>query len=491
MGKILSPPLILGRFHPTRWSQPILTALNRFTYSPVYIYIIAVLSAVANIFSFELEIYTLFVAMYICICLFCRDLMPVMPMLFSCYIIPSGSNNPGINSESMFAFGNGGWYILLLAAIVVFFLLVRLSFDAKLGFASLRFDKFRLLPGVLLLGIAYIISGIGSERYSEFAQKNIFFGFLQFAALIVPYFVFCLATDREQIPTNYLFHIGLGTGLVLLAEIINIYFTQDVIVDGLIKREFIHTGWGMYNNLGGMMAMMLPFPFYFACKQRTSLPGIFFSSLIMAGIILTNSRSSILFGAGIYGLCLILTLILCKDKIGASIAISVIIAGICYIAFQYWEQLASLFNELVVLGWQSNGRDEIYANGIQQFLRYPIFGGTFYPLDFVPNDYSELEAFSSFFPPRWHNTFIQLLACCGIVGLGAYLFHCVQAVWLLVRKPSLAKTFIGLSALTLMATSMLDCHFFNIGPVLFYSMALAFAESSDKAVIQGKYEKKT
>ena len=36
--------------------------------------------------------------------------------------------------------------------------------------------------------------------------------------------------------------------------------------------------------------------------------------------------------------------------------------------------------------------------------------------------------------------------------------------------------FAFVSMLTLLTTSMVDCHFFNVGPVLFYSMMLAFVE---------------
>ena len=54
------------------------------------------------------------------------------------------------------------------------------------------------------------------------------------------------------------------------------------------------------------------------------------------------------------------------------------------------------------------------------------------------------------------------------------------------------KSFIGLSILVLLLTSLLDCHFFNIGPVLFYSMALAFAEKINEepeVIVEVKDEK--
>ena len=122
-------------------------------------------------------------------------------------------------------------------------------------------------------------------------------------------------------------------------------------------------------------------------------------------------------------------------------------------------------------------RDLLLINGLKQFRQYPIFGGSFYPQgEFVPWDWADLEAFSSFFPPRWHCTLVQIAASCGIVGLAAYVFHRVQTVCMMVRRRNVEKLFIGLYILALLAAGLLDNHFFNIGPVLMYSMALAFAE---------------
>ncbi|MBP5242287.1 MAG: hypothetical protein J6Z36_01175 [Clostridia bacterium] len=55
----------------------------------------------------------------------------------------------------------------------------------------------------------------------------------------------------------------------------------------------------------------------------------------------------------------------------------------------------------------------------------------------------------------------------------------MQTVILFVKKPTLAKTFIGLGVLALLLTSLLDCHFFNIGPGILYSVFLAFAEHDE------------
>ena len=74
-----------------------------------------------------------------------------------------------------------------------------------------------------------------------------------------------------------------------------------------------------------------------------------------------------------------------------------------------------------------------------------------------------------------------MLASCGAVGFTAYIFHRWQTITVLMRKPTAEKIFISLSILVLLGTSMVDCHFFNVGPTLFYSTMLAFAEKADSS----------
>ena len=87
-----------------------------------------------------------------------------------------------------------------------------------------------------------------------------------------------------------------------------------------------------------------------------------------------------------------------------------------------------------------------------------------------------LESFSSFVPPRWHSTISQLLASCGAVGIGAYAIHRISTVIVLIKRRSFANVMISISILALLLMSLLDCHFFNVGPTLFYSIMLAVLE---------------
>jgi hypothetical protein len=58
----------------------------------------------------------------------------------------------------------------------------------------------------------------------------------------------------------------------------------------------------------------------------------------------------------------------------------------------------------------------------------------------------------------------------------AYLLHRIQTIVVLFIHPDKAKIFVFLSILSLLLISLMDCHLFNIGPTIYYSMALAFFE---------------
>ena len=130
-----------------------------------------------------------------------------------------------------------------------------------------------------------------------------------------------------------------------------------------------------------------------------------------------------------------------------------------------------MWNSLVHFEEDGLSRIQIYEQGWNLFVSRPIFGTGFYS-----GKIFEWTQNSLIIPPRWHNTYIQLLASCGILGLLAYLFHRVQTVWLVLKKPTIEKLFLALGIVGLIGTSILDCHFFNVGPGFIYSVFLVFIE---------------
>lgn len=453
--------------------------INGFLASPFYILIAAALSLMASLFSLELPVYTVYILTVVYLALFGDDLLPVMPLVLLSYIAPSAANNPGRNAESVFSPDKGGVYMLALIVMLVVAVLVFLFRDRCKQFKRLFTSKRRLLFGMLLLWVAYMLSGLNSPAYPQYLKKNLFFAFIQGASVTVPYFVFAALVDWKNVKKDYFAWIGVGGGLVLLGQFLWIYATQPVIQNGIIDRNLIYTGWGMYNNMGGLLAMMIPFPFCLGMLRQKNWIGALVGTVFLGGVVLSNSRTSMLIGAAIYGVCILILFFTAANKKRTLIAAAVVavigIAGMIVLR----EKIFQLFEDILSRGISLNHRDEFYIAGVNQFVKYPIFGGSFYPIDYVPWDWSEVASFSNFFPPRWHNTLIQLLACTGVVGLSAYLIHRLQTVRLFAMERNRENIFIALSVIVLIFCSLFDCHFFNIGPVLFYSMGLAFAEKHE------------
>lgn len=471
------------------WTAPLLRCrqterigkINSFMRTPGYVLVLCALTALSYLFSLDIYLYSLFILIAIYVCFLGEDLLPIAPLVILCYIAPSPANNPGSasNTGSIFLPENGGVYLIVIATLFVACLILRLLTDPVIGGKSFVKAERPLMLSIILLGVTYLTSGLGMPQYPELAAQNLLFAFLQFAAIFVMYYLFSGAVKWEQTPKDYLAWIGMGAGFVVAVELMENYFSGRIFMAGTdtIDRELIYTGWGMHNNMGGVMAMMLPFPFYLACTKRRGWIYNILGSALMLSVVMSCSRTSIIVAVVAFAVGMALLLHKEEQRKQNLIAYAATALATAVLGAIFWDKLVDIFDlffeELLVM----SQRDNLVRYGLKQFLSHPVFGGSFFPQgEYVPWDWSTSASFSAFFPPRWHNTLVQIAASCGVLGLCAYFFHRVQTVRVFLKHRTTENRFIGLSLLILIACSLMDCHFFNIGPVLFYSMALAFAE---------------
>lgn len=465
---------------------PTVQRINGFLASPAYILLMAALTALCNLAGLEVVVYPLFVLIAVYTCLLGKDLLALMPLLLFCYLAPSRWSNPG-RFDTSFFYRSGG-LLTVLAVILVLSVVFRVLTDPRWGGKAFFTKKRSLAPGLLLLWLAFSFSGIAS---ADFGLKSIAFGFLEGAAFAVPYFLFSAAVDWENTRKDYFAWIGFAAGCLLLAELLGIYCGYQVVSPSLfnadrfgrgdvvllIHRGQIYTGWGMHNNIGGMLAMMIPFAFYLASRYRKGWIGTVMGSLFLVGVIFTCSRGSILFGFAAWAVCIVLLILSAKNRRGNLIALCAVILTVVTTVGLFYGELKVLFYDLISMGADPSGRDWLYRNAWELFTQNPLFGSTFYPPEDMSWSWSHIKDFLGFFPARWHNTPLQLLATGGICAMAVYLFHRFQTLRLFLRDKTREKAFIGCAVLVLLGCSLLDCHLFNIGPTLFYSMVLAFVEN--------------
>ncbi len=453
--------------------------MDRFLISNGYLLLLGLLTVAANAFSLELLTYGIFAALSVYISFFGKDLLPLTPMLICCYMVPSRANNPGIYEDTVFS-GSGGMAIGAMAAVMAFSVLLRLALDPEIGRRTLLKTRRVLLPGIAAVGITYVLGGIGSGHYFDRGTANLVFGITEFLALGLLYFLLTASVKWKEVPEAYFSRVCVTWGLILVAEILVMYIQAKPYADGELDRNVLFTGWGNYNCMGGLLTMMIPSAFHLATVRKPTWLYSDVAALFLVGVIFSCSRNSLLIALAVYAVCLVY-LVVKSTRRWSCLAVNGICAGaalVYLLGFNY--DLLMEYLDIFFITRSIFSRLDGFKAGILQFLDAPILGGGFFPVDFDLEIWSTTEAVTAFFPAFWHNTLVQLLATCGLVGLAAYIWHRWQTLRLLAKKHTVQNVYLFFSILALLAMSMFDCHLFKLAPTIVYSMALAFAEKQER-----------
>lgn len=221
---------------------------------------------------------------------------------------------------------SSGQFVAIIAVIAVL-ILARIAFEI---FVRRNRQKLpALTAGFALLGAAYLLGGAFSPYYEG---KTILFGAIQIAALSGFYFLFYYTVNwsRYRLADFALLFTAIGAGMV--AETIGMYLTPDVLEayqNGTFQRGLLNTGWGVYNNVGCIMAMCLPAPFCLAALKKNGWAYNLVGNVYFLALVLTQSRNSILSGIVLYLVCAVLVVV--KTK-GAERKGNLIVYGAALIA---------------------------------------------------------------------------------------------------------------------------------------------------------------
>ena len=446
--------------------------IRAFYRSAFYPALIALAMALSAVFALELAVIYFYFVMGAIGILFGEDTLGILPIACCGYMLIAPKNNPAKNAETIFGDSafvlQFGFVMVASVLLLIARLILRLIQNPKRGYP-------RLLLGFLALGVAYMIGGILSPYYQG---DTVLYGFVQIVSLAALYLYFRYTVDWETVPKWYVPAVFLFIGFALLAQVGNMYTLPGVFAeDGAVLRNHLFVGWGVYNNIGCVLAMCIPAASYFSIKHRHGWIFTVLGSLLLLGVFLTQSRGSIIFGAIVFAGCAIWTLVVCKGAarwknlvVYAAMAVGLLVSALIFL-----EQVKDVFASLIYVEMDSNGRGEIYRACWETFLGHPIFGVGFYA---TPGFATEGSA--AFIAPRAHNTYLQLFASGGVFAMVMYLFHRFETGMLLFKRPSNEKMFVVFLIAALLLTSFLDCNFFNIGPGILYGIALSFAEGEDR-----------
>ena len=454
--------------------KEVIARIDRFINSKYMLAVFALLSLLSNIFRLEILVYCITFCVALYTVLFGKDMLIIAAVVFFMYISPSDTNNPFIHTDSFFFPGNGAALWLIVAFILLFLVAVCVRIATDGGFVAFLGHKRALLPGFLLLFAPFLLGGSGYEKYD---WRNITYSLLLIASFFLPYFFLTACVRWKEVPKDYFAWLGLIAGFTVVFELVNVFVihADNIFSDGAILRHYIYTGWGTYTSMSVVMLICMPCAFYLAAVKKHGFIFNILGNLIYCAIVLSNGRGSILMGAVVYVLCAVAVLRRRNNRRANAVVYAVVLIGAAVAVGILHDHVRQLFAFILDPNLGDSNRFALFKDGLQRFFNLPLFGQGFYA---CPPDFWNNAGGATFLPAFWHNTFIQMLAACGIAGLAAYLFHRFQTLLLFFRKPGFAKTFMGFSVLGILLTCLLDCHLFNIGVGLIYSVILAFAEKS-------------
>lgn len=401
------------------------------------------------------------------------DLTPLVCLFPYIHVIVSYNNSPSS------AAGNSNYYLqpviyvqlVCLVCAVVGLMIYRIIKAAKDG--RVKFSP--VLISLCVLSLSFLLNGVFSEKYT-------FSDTLYGVALSVVFtLVYVLISSNVVIKGANYEKIALSfvtLSAMLLLELVVLYVSNsDVVINGEIDKEMIVFGWGIWNSIGMLFTLCIPFIFLVAYKSKREYLWILYATLIFIATVFTTSRQAILSGAIVYAISLVFLLIKGRDKRKNLITTGVLVAIALIIAIVFFDKVMTLFGELFKNLFNSdgeftgNGRLHHIKRAFEDFLSNPAFGVGF----FGYNEDAYFVGLDGIIPIMYCNTIAQMAGACGTLGLLAYLGYRVQTVIHFFKKPTADRVFCALSVLALLIANLFDNHIFYMLITFAYGGLIVFA----------------
>lgn len=408
------------------------------------------------------------------ICAFCDDLTPLITVFLFLGVMVSAKNSPSMST------GSSPYYfkpailaqIIIVAALFIGACIYRLVLTAK----SNRFKVDPIFIGLCVFAAVLLLNGVFYGHYTF--MNMVFGGLLAFCFLFVYALLKDNLGDRDKLLEKISFSF-LGLSVLLLVELVVLYLTKDeLIVDGQVIREVLVFGWGIHNTMAILLLMCVPFVMYLASRYKYGFLLTVYSLVLSVGIIMTMSRQSMLGIIAVYPLSFALLMIKCKNRKPHIIVLAAAACAVLAFAAVFWQKLAysfaNMFDHIFENGQLSgSGRMGIYENAVRDFETSPLtgigfFGNTLEGVDWIVN-----ASGLNFIPFMYHNTIMQMLASCGIIGLMAYAVHRTQSIICFFNNITVERCYMALVVAVIVGLSLIDVHIIDIFGTINYSFLLA------------------
>ena len=415
----------------------------------------------------------------------CKDATPFYCLLIFLSVFMSVQHCPnhlGAGSGYLFETPN---LVQLIIAIII--LASAIIYRTVMGIVKGRVQFNALFWSLVALCAALCLNGL---FYSAYVPLNLVYGLALSATFIT---VYLFTNGNMELNAQTFKKIAaylIALSLVISLELIVAYFTYDgLIVNGVVQRTVLFIGWGTYNTIGGLLVMTLPAWFYMAGRYRYGYPFLVGGLFNFVMCFLSMSRQAMMMSIVLIIPCCVWLLIVDKGN-KRTVDICIIVGVVSVLAI--WlgtmhEELSTFFESVLISLKTGSGRTRLWEVGLTNFLRKPIFGVGFY--DPLAEFYSDSNMGSVGYwgggveyiiPEMAHNTIIQLLSCCGSVGIVVYTVHRTKTVISYINNITCERTFAFLTMVALLLVSLLDNHIFYFLPTVTYTVMISLLNLTEK-----------
>ncbi|MBQ9728003.1 MAG: O-antigen ligase family protein [Clostridia bacterium] len=449
------------------YNNKIIALLRKCIESPIYPVILGAVSLACYFLNLPITSIIIFGVVCTFTFLFVEDTRPALPAVLFVFLTLQYQFDikPYQSVFAICVYAIGG--TIALGSIVFHFCVYKLDHHKR-----------ELHWGFIALALAFFLGGLFGNHYD---WRNLRNAVVFTASICAVYYFFTYTMRHREDNLLYVARVCVVAMFIIVAQIAEIYITEYDLGTALSLdwKGKVDLGWGLGNSAGEMMAMMLPALFYLIYKEKH---GYLYNILLIIGvaaIYFTFCRCALLFTIPALAVGLTVNCIIGRyRKINALFVFLLLatIGGLVLSVFISGQQ-EKYFAYFIEKKLDDSSRFEIWREYLGFFKDSPVFGEGFAVYRRIHNDhlgpeYTGLKVLNA------HNTVVQMLGCTGIVGFVLYLFHRVQTMWIIFKKPNVDRIFLGGCIIMGLLLSLLDPLFFRVYFLLFYGVLLMVIEKS-------------
>lgn len=363
-------------------------------------------------------------------------------------------------------------YLLIASAVIIIVaVLIYLIKSRVFRFAAWR--KIPLLIPLILFSASMVTNGLLTPGDD---LMDLVWGLGQVLVYLVLY-VMCFLGLRKEKRSELIGHFDQWVTLmswIIILEVLWFIISGEKSFAEVVNSRSLSLGIGNCNIVGVHAAMLIPANIYGFMKGKRPALSIVTALFVYAVALVSTSRNAMLFGTFYFVLCFVICLFSGQRKrqMGKLVAAFAVFLAVFAIIFR--EEIVNVVELYLNRGMGDSGRYPLWERAFNAFLESPVFGKGFYTIDLMSaNSFDKLSF--DLVPDFAHNTVFELLGATGIVGFVGYSVYRIATFVLMLKKPSIDRVMLVISASYIVVASLLDNFILQIFSPVLYTVTMAIA----------------